>query len=137
MNGVENWSHGDKLVRLKIPFGVAYGTDPHRAIALVEAAAAGSPRVMAEPPPLCHLTGFGDSSVDFEVRVWINDPQNGITNVKGKVLLAIWDAFQREGIEIPFPQRDLHIRSAPGLEPLVERVPARAPHAEGAGAARG
>ena len=57
------------------------------------------------PQPVCHLTGFGDSSLDFILRFWIADPQAGVTNVRGAVLLACWDAFKAAGIEIPFPHR--------------------------------
>ncbi|MCP5431921.1 MAG: mechanosensitive ion channel [Alphaproteobacteria bacterium] len=120
-NGVENWSHGDKLVRLRIPVGVSYGSDPHRVIGLCVAAAASVERVLAAPGPLCHLVAFGDSSIDFELRVWIEDPENGVTNVKGRVLLAVWDAFRENGVEIPFPQRDLHLKSAPPLAELFAR----------------
>jgi small-conductance mechanosensitive channel len=62
------------------------------------------------------LVGFGDSSVDFELRFWISDPQNGLQNVKSEISLAIWDKFKAHGVEIPFPQRDVHLRS--GLEGL-------------------
>ena len=75
--------------------------------------AAGEPdRILEDPKPVCHLLGFGDSSVNLELRVWIRDPQNGLTNVKSQVLLGIWDRFQEHGIEFPFPQRDLHLKSA-------------------------
>jgi small-conductance mechanosensitive channel len=56
------------------------------------------------------LTGFGDSSLDFVLRFWIHDPQGGVMNVKGEVLLAVWDAFKEHGIEIPYPHRQLLIR---------------------------
>ena len=58
------------------------------------------------------MLGFGDSSVDLELRIWISDPSNGVANVKSKILLNIWDCFKANDIEIPFPQRDLHIRSS-------------------------
>jgi small-conductance mechanosensitive channel len=67
--------------------------------------------VLDEPKTVVLLKGFGDSSVDLEARIWINDPQNGVSNVKSEVLLSVWDKFHAAGIEIPFPQRDLHIRS--------------------------
>ena len=68
---------------------------------------------------MCHLKGFGNSSVDFILRFWIRDPIDGLTNVRGLVLLALWDAFKREGIEIPFPQRDLNPRGP--FHVVVER----------------
>jgi small-conductance mechanosensitive channel len=55
------------------------------------------------------LKGFGDSSVDIEMRVWIRDPRNGVSNIKSALLLRVWDKFHENGIEIPFPQRDLHL----------------------------
>ena len=58
------------------------------------------------------MKGFGDSSLDLEIRIWIQDPQNGVSNVKSQVLLGVWDRFHEHGIEIPFPQRDIHLRSS-------------------------
>jgi small-conductance mechanosensitive channel len=69
--------------------------------------------VLASPRPVCHLTGFGDSVVNLVLRFWIADPKNGVSNVKGDVLLALWDAFLERGIELPFPQREVHIRDLP------------------------
>jgi len=114
-NRVENWSHTDRKIRLKIPVGVSYDTDLRKAIALCEEAAAATERVIEEPPPRCLLIGFGDSSVDLEIRLWIGDAHHGVRNVSSDVLLNVWDRFHENGIEIPFPQRDLHIRSAEGL----------------------
>jgi len=110
-NQVVNWSFSDTNVRLKVPVGISYDADPRVAMELMTDAATGHDRVQAFPKPVCRLMGFGDSSVDLELRVWIRDPQNGIVNVKSDLLLAIWDRFQENGIEIPYPQRDLHIRS--------------------------
>ncbi len=108
---VENWSFSDNMVRLRVPVGVSYNTDVRLAIKLCLEAAAAAKRVLADPKPVCLLKGFGDSSVDLEVRLWINDPPNGISNVKSEVLLGIWDRFHEHKIEIPFPQRDVHIKS--------------------------
>jgi len=109
---VVNWSYSNNLVRLKIPLGVSYNSDVRQAIALCLEAAAEVERVVREPGSVCLLKGFGDSCVDLELRIWISDPQNGVSNVKSQVLLLVWDKFHEHGIEIPFPQRDLHIRSA-------------------------
>lgn len=108
---VENWSFSGKRVRLKIPVGVSYGTDVHHAIALCIEATEGLDRIVSDPKPVCLLKGFGDSSVDMEIRFWISDPQGGVSNIKSAVLLRVWDLFHENGIEIPFPQRDLHLRS--------------------------
>ena len=126
---VENWSHSNKLLRLKVPVGIAYDSDVRQAMNLCLEAAAEVERVLDKPPPACNLIGFGDSSVDLEVRLWINDPQNGIANVKSDVLLGIWDRFREHAIAIPFPQRDIHIKDAP-LEPAP---PAKAKRTTGRG----
>lgn len=76
------------------------------------------PRVILTPEPRCQVVRFGDSSVDLELRVWIDDPQNGRGNVISEVLLGVWDRFHENGIEIPFPQRDLHLRSMLGEKDL-------------------
>ncbi len=107
---VENWSHSDRVVRLRISIGVAYNTDVRLAQKLCIEAAQAIPRILRSPPPVCLLRGFGDSAVDLELRFWIDDPQNGRSNVMSEVLLGIWDRFQEQHIEIPFPQRDIHIR---------------------------
>lgn len=109
---VINWSFSDRLVRLKIGVGVSYDTDIHKAMDLMVQAAKGVSRVLENPGPVCQLKNFGDSSVDMELRIWIGDPENGISNVGSAVRLAIWDVFQTHRIEIPFPQRDIHIKSA-------------------------
>ena len=79
-------------------------------------AASGVSRILKIPEPKCLISEFGDSTVNLELRVWINDPKNGFGNVKDAVLLAIWDSFHANGIEIAFPQRDLHIKSVVPLE---------------------
>ena len=105
-NQVINWSHSDLDVRMEIEFGVSYNSDPHQVRRLaVEAAADAGARVVRSRRPVCHIKAFGDSSLDFVLRFWINDPQNGVTNIKGQVYLALWDTFEKHGIEIPYPHR--------------------------------
>jgi len=104
---VVNWSFTDQLVRLEIPLGVSYDSDPHEVRRIAREAAAKPDRVADETAPVCHMVGFGDSSLDFVLRFWIRDPQNGVVNIKGEVLLAVWDAFQENGIGIPYPHRQL------------------------------
>jgi small-conductance mechanosensitive channel len=108
---VENWSFSNDDIRISIPVGVSYNCDIHRARELCMQAVSEEPRIKEFPKPLCHVTGFGDNSVNFEIRGWINDPVNGIANVTSDILVRVWDKFQEHGIEIPFPQRDLHVRS--------------------------
>ncbi len=106
-NQVVNWSHSNDFVRLDIYFGTAYGDDPHKVRRLAIEAAQGVDRVLSNRPPVCHIVGFGDSSVDYILRFWIQDPTGGLTNIRGNVYLALWDAFQEHGISIPFPQREV------------------------------
>jgi small-conductance mechanosensitive channel len=95
---VENWSFSNLRIRQKIPVGIAYSSDVRAAIALCVEAAAANPRVLDTPNPICLLRGFGDSAVDLEVRFWVVDPQNGLSNVKSYILLGIWDLFHENGI---------------------------------------
>jgi small-conductance mechanosensitive channel len=108
---VENWSFSNLRIRQKIPIGVSYNSDIREAINICSEAALENSRVLDTPSPICLLKGFGDSSVDLEVRFWVVDPQNGLTNVKSEILLDIWDRFNANGIEIPFPQRDIHLKT--------------------------
>ena len=123
-NRVENWSYSNNLLRLRAPIGISYGADVRHAMRLCVEAARAAPRVLAQPEPVCLITGFGDSSVDLELRFWINDPQAGTANVTSAILLGVWDRFHEHGIEIPFPQRDLHIRTAAELRVLTTPLPA-------------
>ena len=109
-NQVINWSYSSPLVRLDAQFGVAYGSDLHAVRDLAVDVARRTNRVLASPRPVCHVTGFGDSAVDMLLRFWIEDPTDGVTNIKGEVLLGLWDAFNANRIEIPMPQREVHIR---------------------------
>lgn len=106
---VINWSYSNDEVRLDVPFGVSYASDPHEVCALAIEAAKSVERVLVSPAPVCHLKAFGESSLNFLLRFWIRDPIDGITNVSGEVLLALWDTFKREGIEIPYPVREVHM----------------------------
>ena len=112
INRVENWSHSQNLLRLRQVVGVHYKADVHKAIALCKEAAAETPRILDDPAPNCLIKEFGDSSVNLELRYWINDPMNGRANVTSDLLLRIWDKFHEHNIEIPYPQRDLHLRSS-------------------------
>jgi small-conductance mechanosensitive channel len=119
---VVNWSYSSDLVRLRVPVGVAYDTDVRQAIRLCLDAVSAVPRALKDPAPTCLLMGFGDSSVNLELRFWIRDPRNGTRNVRSEVLLNIWDRFQAHGIEIPFPQRELTIRNPDALAAAMTRA---------------
>jgi small-conductance mechanosensitive channel len=117
---VENWSFSNRLVRLRMPIGVSYDCDVNKAIEVSIEAASEIDRVLPEPVPACHLIDFGDNAVNLELRVWINDPRNGLTNVKSAILLGVWGKFKEHGIAFPYPQRDIHVKSVAPL--TVETV---------------
>lgn len=122
---VINWSYSDTAVRVKSRIGISYHSNVRHAQKLIEEAVPKVPRVVAIPKTVCQLHGFGDNSIDLEVRFWIRDPQNGVNNVTSEVLLAIWDVFNEHGIEFPYPQRDIHIV---GGEPVkIQMMPQDAP----------
>ncbi len=106
---VVNWSHSNDFVRLDIYFGTAYADDPHVVRKLAVEAAKSVDRVLSYKAPVCHIVGFGDSSVDYILRFWIKDPTGGLTNIRGNVYLALWDAFKENDISIPFPQREVKV----------------------------
>ncbi|PIS19021.1 MAG: mechanosensitive ion channel protein MscS [Zetaproteobacteria bacterium CG12_big_fil_rev_8_21_14_0_65_55_1124] len=108
---VINWSYSDKAVRLKLPVQISYNDDPEQAMQIMLDCAFSSPRVLREPVPLCRLMQFADSGIALELRIWIQDPENGLGGVRSEVNLAIWRAFKQAGITIPYPQRDIHIKS--------------------------
>lgn len=111
---ITNWSYGDRNVRLRLPVQISYQDDPERAIRLLEAAALTHPRVLRNPAPLGCLKAFGDSGIDMELRAWVNDPENGIGNVRSEINRAIWRAFRDAGVTIPYPQRDVYLKPALG-----------------------
>lgn len=106
---VINWSYSTRKIRIKVPVGISYDADPHKAMALIDNAAKGIERVLNIPAPRCLLVGFGDNSVDLQFRFWIRDPQNGVANITSKVMLSIWDILKANKIEIPYPQRVVHL----------------------------
>ncbi|MGI9394948.1 MAG: mechanosensitive ion channel family protein [Boseongicola sp.] len=110
---VVNWSHSNDFVRLDISFGTSYADSPHDVRRLAIEAASGCDRVLESRPPVCHIVGFGDSSVDYLLRFWITDPTGGLTNILGNVYLALWDTFHENGISIPFPQREVRLLDHP------------------------
>jgi len=114
---VINWSYSSDNIRLKVPVGIAYDADVRRAIQLCVEAAAKVERVLKLPAPVCIVKGFGAAAVELELRFWIHDPMNGVSNVKSDVLLHVWDSFHAHKIEFPYPQHDVHVR-----EPVEVRL---------------
>ena len=105
-----NWTLSNRNRRLDVDVGVAYGTDPRRTLALLEVVAKASPGVAAEPAPAVVFQGFGASSLNFAVRAWTNEFSDWV-ETKSTLTVRIHDALKDAGIEIPFPQHDLHLRS--------------------------
>lgn len=109
---VENWSHSSNLLRLRKMVGVHYKTDVRLTMSLCIDAMKETTRILDDPAPNCLLVDFADNSVNIEMRYWVDDPMNGRANVTSELMLAIWDKFKENNIEIPYPQRDLHFRSS-------------------------
>jgi small-conductance mechanosensitive channel len=107
---VTNFSYHDRLVRVDIPVGVSYASDPNRVRDLLIQAAKEEKRILDSPLPDVLFRGYGDSSIDFELRAWIDDPWQ-TPQVRSALYFSIWYKLKGDGIEIPFPQRDLHVRS--------------------------
>jgi small-conductance mechanosensitive channel len=110
-----NWTRSNPHARLHVPLGVSYGADPVRVREILEQVASRTPTVEKHPAPEVWFAGFGDSSLNFELLVWMNIRMHSRRKVASDLYFAIFEAFKEAGIEIPFPQRDLHIRSAEGL----------------------
>ncbi len=109
-NDMINWTLSDRRRRLEVPVGVAYGTDPEVVLELLARTAAGNELVADDPPPWAVFKGFGDSSLNFVLYAWVNRYDDGLS-VMSQLAVAINGALKDAGIEIPFPQRDLHLRS--------------------------
>jgi small-conductance mechanosensitive channel len=105
-----NWSYNKEPVRIDIPVGVAYGSDLEKVSAALVDAARAVQEVLPQPEPRPHFRGFGDSSLDFEIRVWISEPHKH-PQIRSKVNFQIYRFFSERGIEIPYPQRDMRLRA--------------------------
>ncbi len=119
-NKVVNWSYSNSEVRIKRRIRVEYETDLKFAVGLAIDGAASIDRVLKTPKPACLVMEFGDEAVELEVRFWINDPQNGVSNIGSEVMLAIWDRFKEHGIDIPLRQEEILIQ--PGSTIQVKMV---------------
>ncbi|MFK4003582.1 mechanosensitive ion channel family protein [Qipengyuania sp. NPDC077563] len=116
INQVENWSYSSKNVRMQVPVGVSYEADMNLAEKLMLEAAGSCDRILKAPPPTVWMSEYGDNSVNFTIHCWIQDPEDGVGNVRSAVLKKLWWLFKEHGVEIPFPQRDIHIRSSDQLD---------------------
>ncbi|MBI4482309.1 MAG: mechanosensitive ion channel [Acidobacteria bacterium] len=118
---VINWSHGKPWVRIRVPVGVAYGTDVQLVTRTLLEVGAETEGVMKEPAPKVRFKEFGDSSLQFELLVWTDELARH-QRLRSRLNYAIEASFRRTGIQIPFPQRDLHIKSADGLAGALSHV---------------
>jgi small-conductance mechanosensitive channel len=108
---ITNWTLSDRLCRVEVPVGVAYGTDPERVLTLLLDAVRSIDRLLAEPAPQALFKGFGESSLDFVVRAWSDEGYENLLSVTSELALAVHRVLVEAGITIPFPQRDLHLAS--------------------------
>lgn len=138
---VVNWSIGESCIRVVLPVGVSYGDDPEKVMKILQKIGEDDPQTLDDPPTNVHFAGFGDSSLSFELRVYLRDTEN-LVPVRNRINTGIKQAFDREGITIPFPQRDIHVdmvrRDDPENGPAAPVMPAGdggrpAPPRDGAG----
>jgi small-conductance mechanosensitive channel len=108
---VTNWSHAGRRVRLRLPVGVAYGTNPDRLRRLLLEVASRHKEVLTEPEPVVYLDGFGDNALNFELAVWTDTMTNSPRRFRSDLNFMIEQALRENGIEIPFPQRVVHVRT--------------------------
>jgi small-conductance mechanosensitive channel len=119
---VVNWTYTDKNALVKVKFGTNYDADPRLVCRLAVEVAMATPRVIDVRPPACLLTEFGDYGMQFVLTFWISEP-TGMDNVRSDVMLALWDAFKREGIKVPYPVRDIRIRGGGAAVEAVTDAP--------------
>jgi small-conductance mechanosensitive channel len=119
---VENWSYSSRRVAVTIPISVAYGSDIDMVEELLLEASATVPRVLTDPPPSVALVTLGPSAIEMAVSCWINDPENGIAGIRSGVLKNAWHLFRERGVEIPYPQQDVHLRDSDGIRRLAQAL---------------
>jgi small-conductance mechanosensitive channel len=125
-NQVTNWTLSERRMRLRVPVGVAYGSDVPLVMRILKESAEGNLSVLSNPPSSVLFLGFGESSLNFELRVWIRDFLDRF-RIRSELNQTIDSRFRSEGIEIPFPQRDLHVRSVDESPGSILTVPGDQP----------
>ena len=110
-HAVTNWNHGDPRVRMRLAVGVAYGTDPEKLRGLLMEVAKEHPKVLTEPAPELFFIGFGESSLDFELGVWTSEMTAKPRRFRSELYFAMEKKLRENGIEVPFPQRDVHVKT--------------------------
>jgi small-conductance mechanosensitive channel len=111
-NPVTNWTANDPNVRLSLPVGVGYNSDPKQVREILLQAAREHPDVLKDPAPDVIFTAYGDSSINFDLRVWTSSRAHTPMVLKSDLYFSLFEMFREKGVELPFPQRDLHIRSS-------------------------
>lgn len=114
-SSVKNWTHKDRIGRLVITVGVSYNSDPQKVYDILLDVAKSNEFVLSSPLPTVHFKDFGDSALIFDLRIFMRNVTDRFV-VGTRIRLDIWSRLKEEGIEIPFPQRDIHIKSADGLD---------------------
>ncbi|GMN03175.1 mechanosensitive ion channel family protein [Erythrobacter sp. MTPC3] len=120
INQVVNWSYSSRDVRVRAPVGVSYNSDIPLVKELLYQAVADTNRILTSPRPRVNIMEFGDNSVNFEIRFWIRDPEEGLANIRSDVYDRVWELFKQNDVEIPFPQQDIHLRSSKELDRLID-----------------
>ena len=121
---VVNWTYTDKNTLVKVAFGTNYDADPRLVCKLAAEIATANPRATKGKPPNCILTEFAEAGMKFSLTFWMSEP-DGMDNVKSDVMLALWDAFKREGIRVPYPVREIRVRGGALPVETVLEVPGR------------
>lgn len=123
INQVENWSYSSRDVRVRVALMVAYGTDLDLAESLMLQASRESARVLTNPAPATWITEFAGIGIAYEIRIWINDPEEGLANVRSDVLKRCWKLFQENGVILPNAnQREVGLRDLEAIREMVEGV---------------
>jgi small-conductance mechanosensitive channel len=111
-NSVTNWTANDPNVRISLDIGVGYASNPETVRTILLEAAANHPQVLKEPAPDVVFTGYGDNSINFKLRVWTAEHAHTPARLQSDLYFTLFKAFAGQGVELPFPQRDLHLRSS-------------------------
>jgi small-conductance mechanosensitive channel len=115
---VQNETFTDPKVRIALPVQVSYATDLEKAMAILVEAARNQPRVMTDPAPGAFVEAFADSGINLQLGFWISDPTEGTLGIRSAINLEIWRRFKEEGIEIPFPQREVRVLNPAPSAPI-------------------
>jgi len=106
---VINHSFSDRKTRVLVPVQVSYDSPLENAMQIMREAALGHPRVLSDPQPEALVQGFGESGIDLQLSLWVNDPEEGFASLKSALCLKIWEGFRANGVAIPFPQREVRM----------------------------